>query len=288
MSEKMADMLSLIQRAEKMEYTNEEMALKLYIELFDEYEPQMSKPYTGAIRLMEKRDMLQEALDIANRAIEMCEADRMSAGSERFEDLAARIKKKMKDTGYKPKSGAKKSNANNIKLIIIIVVAILAIAAASFLASPYGQIFINFDEKQGVIEGGELDAEGRPTTYKKYPITQKMVDYTISNAERNEDAEAVNIVVDGRTIGIAVVTYHSDMDTGKKIVSDALFYLAKAASNEYSDLEGPSNETLGGIYEHYDLVITVGTGVAESSFYLRGTMNAGGKKVIYKEDHQKD
>lgn len=280
MSEKMGEMLMLMQRAEKMEYANEEIAFNLYLELFEKYEPQVSKPYESAIRLLEKRERLQEALDIANRAIVLIQKNQMTAGVERFNELAERIEKKMREQGIKP---VKHSNHSNLKSILIIIGVVLAMFVVTLFATPYGKIFINFDQKEGLNsdDGGILN---RSDEYKNYPITQKMIDYAVNNSERNNEVVQTTIVVDRRTIGLGIVTKSKNEKKGREIVKETLTYLAAAAKAEYQDLAPPSEENLGGIYLHYDLVISVGTGVSEKTFYLHGTMNGGGKRIYYKED----
>lgn len=282
MSEKMGEMLTLMQRAEKMEYANEEIAFNLYLELFEKYEPQVSKPYESAIRLLEKRDRLQDALDIANRAIVLINKNQMTSSTARFSELAERIEKKMREQGITPiKKGSKNSNLKSVLIIIAVVVVIFAI---TLFATPYGKIFIRFDEKEGLGENGGM--LNRSEQYKDYPITQKMIDYTVNNSERNDAVVQTTVTVDRRTIGLGIVTEKRDPQKGKELVKEALAYLAAAAKAEYRDLEAPSEENLGGLYLHYDLVISVGTGVSEKTFYLHGTMNGGGKKIYYREDLQ--
>lgn len=285
MSEKIGEMLTLMQRAEKMEYVNEEIAFNLYLQLFQEYEPQVSKPYESAIRLLEKRDRLQEALDIAHKAIRLIEKKQMTSHAGRFIELADRIEKKMKEKGIRPIR--RSANSGNLKSVLLIIGIVVLIFAITLFATPYGRIFISFDQKDGILdgEGGILP---KSDEYKRYPITQKMIDYTVNNSERNDDTVQTTIVVDGRTVGIGIVTRLRNDKTGRLIVKETLGFLAAAAKAEYRDLPPYSEEEFGGIFMHYDLVITVGTGVSEKSFYLRGTMNGGGKEIQYKEDRIRD
>lgn len=282
MSEKMGEMLALMQRAEKMEYVNEEIAYNLYLQLFEEFEPQVSKPYESAIRLLEKRDRLQEALDIANRAIQLIERKQMTTGMERFTELADRIEKKMKEKGITPIR--KRKSGSNLKSTLIILGVVAILFTVTLFATPFGNIFIDFDSKEGLNDGNAEGFFRAGQEFKKYPITSKMIDYAVNNAERNDEVVAVAIVVEERTIGLGIVTEKKDPAFGRSVVVETLGYLAAAAKAEYPELAAPSKDNLGGIYQHYDLVITVGTGVSESSFYLHGTMNSGGKRILYKED----
>lgn len=282
MSEKMGEMLTLMQRAEKMEYVNEEIAFNLYLELFEKYEPQVSKPYESAIRLLEKRDRLQEALNIANRAIVLINNNQMTSSTERFSELSDRIEKKMREQGITPIKN--KSKNTNLKSILIILAVVVVIFAITLFATPYGKIFIQFGEKEGLDDNGGM--LNRSEEYKNYPITQRMIDYAVNNSERNDAVVQTTITVDRRTIGLGIVTKEKDSQKGRELVKEALSYLAAAAKAEYQDLDAPSEESLGGLYLHYDLVISVGTGVSEKTFYLHGTMNGGGKKIYYREDQQ--
>lgn len=285
MSEKMGEMLTLMQRAEKMEYVNEEIAFHLYIELFENYEPQISKPYESAIRLFEKRDKLQEALNIANKAISLINKNQMTAGAERFTELADRIEKKMKEKGIKPIGTRNKSG--QLRSVLIILGMVFLLFAVTLFTTPFGNVFLDFKEKKGVNDGNAEGFIQENHKFKDYPITRKMIDYAVGSAERNEEVLTANIVVEGKTVGIAIVTKNKDAENGKSVLDDTLRALAKAASSEYSDLTPPSESDPGGIYLYYDIVATVGTGVSESSFYLRGTRNAGGKHLLFKEDAEK-
>lgn len=284
MSEKMAEMLTLMQRAEKMEYANEELAFKLYIELFENYSPKVSKPYESAIRLYEKRDKLQEALDITRRAIEMIRTDQMTAGIERFTELESRIERKMAEKGIIPSKKTKEKTKISNSSIIAIVISVLALALIMIFATPYGRVLVNLDGKKGM----ENSIFKKSDEYKKYPITKKMADYTINNSERNEEVVTITIATDAGTIGLGIVTRTDNKDMGKAIVDEALKYLAKAATAEYPELTAPGRDSLGGIYQYYDIVVAVGTSTNETDFYLKGTMSMGGSKINYKAEANKD
>lgn len=279
MAEKMGEMLSLIQRAEKMEMVNEEISLGLYIKLFSEYEPQVAKPFDSAIRMLEKRDRLQEALDLANRAIDLIKKDQMIGQVNKYEEIQQRIERKMAEKGQTPVKEKKPSQA--LTLVALIGIILLIFGIVFLFATPYGRILVNLDGKAGL--DGDIVQKGSSEEYKKYPITQKMIDFATKNIKREHEVKDAHILVQSYTLGIGIITNKNLGEDAKRIVKQYLDYLSQAAVVEYPELATHTEEELGQVLEFYDLVISVGTGVEESSIYVKGTKNVGTRKINYKE-----
>lgn len=279
MAEKMGEMLSLIQRAEKMEMVNEEISLGLYIKLFSEYEPQVTKPFDSAIRMLEKRDRLQEALDLASRAIDLIKKDQMIGQVGKYEEIHQRIERKMLEKGQ---TTAKENKPKQTLTLVILIGIILLVFGVVFLfATPYGRILVNLDGKAGL--DGDIVQKGSTEEYKKYPLTQKMIDFATKNIKREQNVKDAHIMVQSYTLGIGIITNDNMGEEAKSIVKQYLDYLSQAAVVEYPELAIHTEEELGQVLEFYDMVISVGTGIEESSIYVKGTKNIGARKIYYKD-----
>lgn len=278
MAEKMSEMLTLIQRAEKMEMVNEEISLGLYIELFKEYEPQVAKPFDSTIRMLEKRERLQEALDLCKRAIQLIKKDQMIAQLSKYEEVQQRIERKMLEKGQIP---TKEKKPSQVLTLIVLIGSVLLVFSVVFLfATPYGRLLVNLDGKEGL--DGEIVQKGGSDEYKKYPITQKMIDYATKNLKRESEVLDAHILVQSYTLGVGIITKTHLGEGAKTLVKKYLDYLSKAAVVEYPELAAHTESELGEILGYYDLVISVGTGVTESSIYIKGTKNIGSRSIYYK------
>lgn len=278
MAEKMGEMLALMQRAEKMEMVNEEISLNLYIELFRDYEPQVAKPFDSAIRMLEKRDRLQEALDLCRRAMDLIRKDQMIGQKVKYEEIEQRIVRKMEEKGQVPIKERRPSQT--LTLVTMIGILLVVFGIVFLFATPYGRILVNLDGKEGL--DGNIVQKGGLDEYKKYPITQKMIDYATKNLKREQLVKDAHILVQSYTLGVGIITTSHLAEDATTLVKQYLDYLSQAAVVEYPELEGHTESELGEILEYYDMVIAVGTGVEESSIYLKGTKNVGTRKIYYK------
>lgn len=291
MSEKMSEMFSLIQRAEKMEYVNESVAYDLYVKLFAEYEPQVSAPYESAIRLYEKRGELVKAHDIATRAIRMIEDDMMTAHADKFNDILKRIERKMEAKGIKPNS-EKKTN-KILRQVLIILGVLIVLMLITLFATPYGQVIMNPSAKDGSI-GLEHEAMG-VATYVTYPITDKMVQYCINGMKREESVIEAGIEVEHGVITLTMTimevkdekTYSQfDGEICKQFANDFASRIGKCAAKEYEELSAPKAENLGEIYDYYDAEVVVSTIVHVDSDnkeeeVLTGSLKKGAKAFTF-------
>jgi tetratricopeptide (TPR) repeat protein len=272
MSEKMNELFNLTQKAQKMELINEEIALDIYIEIFENYTPKISKTYESAIRLLEKRGRFSEALAICERAIKLISEDQISGVIGKFETTRERLLKKMGPET--PVVQPKKKPP--LKLIIgLIFVVVVAIGICEF-SKPYDDLDVNLEGKES-LPGGSAAFSGSDDPEADdpdYPVTESMIQIAVTETLKNHDAIDVVFTPQTGTIGIGIlVSPGTDAKRCQALAEIALKALGGAAAATYKDLEGPTGDTLGSLYDYYELVISVGTGSNESEIIAKGTKN---------------
>lgn len=272
MSERMNELFTLTQKAQKMELINEEIALKLYIEIFENYTPKISKTYESAIRLLEKRHRYQEALAICERAIDLIKQQEVSGTVDRFESTQQRLLRKIKELEPELIVPVKKSFKLHARHVIIALIFVGVLVAIIRFATPYGDLDVNLEGKDS-LEGGEgLYRESTDKEEKTFPVTERMIEIATNELLKNIDAKAADVIPQEQTLGIAIiVTAGTDADRSKVLAEIYLRALAGAAAAEYDELKAPNADSLGDLYDYYELVISVGTSTAEEDLVARGT-----------------
>ena len=167
MSERMNELFTLTQKAQKMEMINEEIALNLYLEIFEKYTPKISKTYDSAIRLLEKRHRFDEALKICNQAIELIKVSEISGTIEKFESIKVRLDRKIAeqapDLDHLPKKKFKPTWKHALGFILIFLVFFLILR----FTTPFGALDVNLDGKDSLENGESLYTEPNEDPEKK-------------------------------------------------------------------------------------------------------------------------
>lgn len=272
MSEKTNELYILTQKAQKMEMINEEIALKIYLEIFESYTPKISKTYESTIRLLEKRQRLDEALKICDLAIELIRADEISGILDRFETTQTRLLRKIEETKPQEEAHVKKAYHFKPKHLIFPAVLILLVFLVLKFTTPFDQLDVNLEGKESLEGGGKVYTTTSSDPTKTYPITDEMKALATRELLKNLDASDAEIIVQEDTLGIAIIVKGGTSETrAKELCYLYLSALAGSASATYDDLSAPKENHLGGLYDHYDLVITIGTGTTEETFIAKGT-----------------
>ncbi|MDK2866171.1 MAG: hypothetical protein PWP38_486 [Clostridiales bacterium] len=279
MSEKRNELFNLTQRAQKMELINEEIALDIYIEIFENYTPKISKTYESAIRLLEKRGRFSEALDICERAIKLINEDQISGIISKFETTRERLLKKMGPETVAEKPKQKKPLKLILGLIFVVAIAI----GICELSRPYDDLDVNLEGKESLPGGSALsgnnDAE---TNAPEFPITESMIAVAVAETLKNHDAVDVVITPQDGTIGLGIlVSPGTDANRSQALAEIALKALGGAASATYKELETPDGDNFGGLYDYYELVISVGTGSKEDEIIAKGTKNKTSTSIYW-------
>lgn len=285
MSEKLNELFILEQKAQKMELINEEVALKIYLEIFDSYTPKLSRTYESCIRLLEKRGQFEKALEICNKAIRGIALNELSGALSKFEAIRDRLDEKLSKVPDEVPTEKVKRPFNYKRFIGLLVVFALVIAIYVF-QRPDKELYVNLEGKES-LEGGETfirntDETKDPT--KAFPVTDDMIEVA------NNEIRLLNDVVDGNTIpqestlGIAIIVKPGTTEERAKEISDKYVRsLAGAAAATYQELSGPTEESLGSLYDYYELVIVVGYSKAPEDTLAKGTKTKGAKKIYWRK-----
>ncbi len=284
MSEKTNELYMLTQKAQKMEMINEEVALKIYIDIFENYKPKISKTYESAIRLLEKRQRFTEALKICDQAIELINKDEVSGVVEKFETSKIRIERKIQEQEPGEIQSTKKKFVLKKQHVIFTIVLLALIYFLVRFTTPYGDLNVNLEGK-GSLEGGEgIYKDSTEPQNEKYVITEDMIGIATRQIKKYIEVLDAGIIPQNGTLGIAiVVSAGTSADRGQALALSYLKSLSGAAAATYNDLSGPTKDSLGEIYDYYGLVITVGTGIEKETFIAEGTKNKGSKSVDWRK-----
>jgi len=288
MSEKQNELYILTQKAQKMERINEEIALNIYLEIFENYTPKISKTYESAIRLLEKRERFDEALKICELAIHLIKEDQISGVITKFEEIHERLNRKIAmkapvlgtDANHKLKFQFKK------KFIIYAVIIAVSIILILRLQSPYDELNVNLDGKESIptdtfdtskINNSDVDE------LKNYPLTESMIEIASSEAKKYIEVDDISITLQDNTIGIGLLVQLGTSEArGKEIAESAVIALSGAASATYNELDPPTSTSYGEIYSYYNFIISVGTGTLEENLIAKGSKNIDQKNIYWR------
>ena len=110
-----------------------------------------------------------------------------------------------------------------------------------------------------------------------------MKDLATRELLKNLDARDAEIIDQEDTLGIAIIVTGGTSETrAKELCLLYLNALAGSAAATYDDLDAPRDDYLGGLYAHYDLVITIGTGTTEEEFIAKGTKGKTAQSIFWR------
>jgi len=285
MSERLNELYILTQKAQKMEMINEELALKIYLEIFESYTPKISKTYESAIRLLEKRQRFQEALDICDKAIELLKADEISGTLDKFEVIQSRLVKKMSELDPEYGKVTKKKFVFKKIYFVFIAIILLMLYLINHFTTPFDNLNVNLEGKGTIENGSDIFRESTEKPEKDYPITDDMIDFATRELLKNTDASNADIIPQTNTLGIAIIVAPgTDEPRARALAELYIKALAGAASAAYDDLDAPNDETLGELYDYYDLVITAGTSTKTEDILAKGTLKKGARSIYWRNE----
>jgi tetratricopeptide (TPR) repeat protein len=99
----------IFERAQRLERAgNDDKALELYLEIHENYQPNLSQAYERPAIILEKKRRYDEAIDMCEKAISMIEKDIVAGSTEKFHSRIEKIKlKQNKSTPIKEKERIK-------------------------------------------------------------------------------------------------------------------------------------------------------------------------------------
>ncbi|MDH8677103.1 hypothetical protein QE109_03025 [Fusibacter bizertensis] len=283
MSERMNELFTLTQKAQKMEMINEEIALGIYLDIFDNYTPKISKTYESAIRLLEKRQRYVEAEVICSKAIELIKADEISGTLDKFETIKERLDRKIMELSpadIKPQR--KKFKLTKTHLILLVVILALIFMILKF-TTPFDDLNVDLDGKESLNGGEGVYKVTTESSELTYPVTEAMIDIATSELKKNIDVSDASVIPQDNTLGIAIIIKPgTSQERAVELTEAYLKSLSGAAAAAYSDLKAPTKETLGELYDYYELVITVGTSTKPEDFIAKGTKVRGASSIYWR------
>lgn len=283
MSERMNELFTLTQKAQKMEMINEEKALELYLEIFENYTPKISKTYESAIRLLEKRQRYVEAEEICTKAIELIKADEISGTLDRFTAIKDRLDRKIEELAPPPATKKKGFKITKTHLILFAIIVLFVILLIRY-TSPFEDLNVNLEGKDSLDNGDSIFRESTDSPEVVYEITDTMKETATNTLLKNHDVIAADIIPQEDTLGIAIIVAAGTTKTRAEELSEIyLRTLAGAASATYKELEAPTKTSLGELYDYYELVISVGTSTKEEDLIAKGTKVRGAKSIYWRK-----
>lgn len=286
MSEKLNEVFILEQKAQKMELINEEVALKLYLEIFENHTPKLSRTYEGAIRLLEKRGQYEKALEICEKAVKGISLNELSGVLSKFNSLRDRLNEKIAQQVPQTQEPVKKHKKFNVKRFVVLLLLLLVAIAFYLTQKPERDLYVNLDGKQS-LEGGDSftkTTEDKEKPYKNYPVTENMIEVANNSLQTLHDVKAGDIIPQEDTLGIAIiVTAGTTEERAKEIADIYLKSLGGAGAATYNDLTGPTEDTYGSLYDYYEIIVVVGYSKEPVDTLAKGTKTKGAKKLFWRK-----
>lgn len=276
--EKFQALYKLQEKAKRMErFGKDTEALDIYMEIHEKFFPNTSDLYERPAVILEKKQRFEEALALCEKAIERIENNKVSGTVDSFQKRIDHLKERMgssisyeneksKVLLFRPSTWKKREWARLIAGMICLVVILHLILPKE---SPYADLDVNVPTGEGPANGEKLFKEDQKNPY---PITEDMVAKACNILEKDVDVKKCNVVINEETIGFAVLIHPGvSKNKAESLAVDFIKALSSAASATYHDLSGPNALSLGALYKHYNLVVSVGT--SEKEILAKGEKN---------------
>ncbi|MBN2898522.1 MAG: hypothetical protein JXO44_07090 [Clostridia bacterium] len=283
--EEMNQMLQLNEKAKKMDRLgNEDAALEIYLEILEHYQPHLYMNFERPAIILEKKRRFQEALEICQKALELIENERISGDAEKCQSRIDKLLEKVAPAETAaPASKAPKAN----KKTSIILAILFALGVIAYLVlnsqSQYDDVYVDVSEmeRQSELEGSVFTEEPSDEV-TLHEITQTMIDFSKNAVEIHTEVTSANIAVNDSTLGFAIfVSPGTDKSECEKFGEEMVKALGVVASTTHLDLTPPTPVSLGGLYQEYDVIISVGT--SSSDIIAKGTKTTAAKKINWRK-----
>ena len=111
-------------------------------------------------------------------------------------------------------------------------------------------------------------------------ITESHTDETVAFIEDEPLVRDAHISIDSDTVTIALQINHAATDEhARDVLDSAVRWLASQVAMSYDQIDPPSSDHLGGIWDHYTL--QVGAGPDPETFYARGAKVPGSPHISW-------
>ncbi len=283
--EQMNEMLKLNEKAKKMDRLgNEDAALELYLEILDNYHPNLYANFERPAIILEKKHRYKEALEICQRAVELIEEEKISGDKDKCISRVEKLKAKVEPADLpSPKKEKKSTKKRSIIVAIIFSLGVIAYLILS-AQSQYDDVYVDMSEleRENELEG-DVFREETPEEEAELPeITESMVEIATKSVTVNIDVTNANVAVNGNTIGFAIfVSPGTSKKRGEELGEDMVKALGAAASATHLDIIPPSPVSFGGLYKDYDVIVSVGT--SSTDIIAKGTKTKSAKKMNWRK-----
>lgn len=283
--EQMGEMHKLNEKAKQMDRLgNDDAALALYLEILENYLPNLYANFERPAIILEKKHRYQEALEICQKALELIEEEKISGDKEKCQQRITKLMDKVTPEELPiPKKIKGKNKATPIIAAVIFAVGVIAYLIFN-TQSQYEEVYVDMSEleRENELEGS-MFREETPEEEKELPeITQTMINFAVKTTTINIDVTQANVIVNGNTLGFAIFVSPGTSKLRSEAVGEAMVKaLGSAASVANLDILPPSPVSLGGLYKDYDVIVSVGTSTTD--IIAKGTKTTSAKKINWRK-----
>ena len=289
--QKLQELYKLHERAKRMERLgNDTEALNIYMEIHEGYFANTSDLYERPAVILEKKHRFQEAIDMCEKAIAFIKEDKITGTEEQFEKRISKLKERMANEA--PKQIQKKTNtkirwnpkdwkpADWLKALSVLVLLIGGLYLILPKQSAFEDVYVDVSqmERESELEGspfGESEAS-------QYVITENMIEIAKSAIKLNTEVADATIIPQDTSIGFGIITTPgTSKDKSENLAVEFIKALAGAATSEYPELAAPTALSLGGLYKHYDVIISVGD--SPDNIIAKGTKNKDSNLINWRD-----
>lgn len=288
--QKLQEIYKLHERAKRMERLGSDTeALDIYMQIHENYFANTSDLYERPAVILEKKHRFEEAIQMCEKAISLIQEDKISGTVEQFEKRIEKIKARMEKDAPKKVENKKPSfrlNPKEWKLAdwVKVVGLILIVAGGLYYILPkesaYDDVYIDMSEmeRESELEGSMFTEPDE----SEYVITENMIELAKNVITTNIEVVDATIAPQDGTIGFGIITSPgTSKDRSEALAIEFIKALAGVASTTYNDLSGPNALSLGELYQHYDIVISVGD--SPDNIIAKGTKNKGSNLINWRD-----
>lgn len=111
-------------------------------------------------------------------------------------------------------------------------------------------------------------------------IPEEAINMAVDQIKQEEIVKDAAVVVKGNGISLAVVVYYATNEiTARQIGENFVRLLGSMTASLSEELNGPSKDHLGDLYNHYDLLITVASN--SNKIIVQGAKIRGGSDISW-------
>jgi len=289
--QKLQELYKLHERAKRMERLgNDTEALNIYLEIHAGYFANTSDLFERPAVILEKKHRFQEAIEMCEKAISLIKEDKITGTEEQFEKRITKIKERMaKEAPEQTQKNSKTSfkwnpkdwkPADWLKALGVLVLLIGGLYLILPKQSAFDDVYVDMSEmeRESELEGSPFGEE-EPSTYV---ITEGMIEIAKTSIKTHIEVLDATIAPQESSIGFGIITSPgTSKDRSETLAVEFIKALAGAATSEYPELGAPTALSLGELYTHFDIIISVGD--SPDNIIAKGTKNKGANLITWRD-----